>query len=389
MGAGRRSKKMIATAFNDFLNGLGTLDLGIWEVPWMSLIIWGATLIIIVIIYRLIIHYLKKQVQWRGHSPNVYNSVKFLLRVGVLIIVVIFTVSWLNIESSYVLMISGVFLTAITFASMKSINNVMAGIFIAITRPFTVGDYIKMGDLSGIVTEISLNHTKIKHRDASISLVPNLTCLTSEIHNYTISLDWYRDHINLLEKSIEKSYTKKKQKDGVKKAEISFHNKKLGEELKELKTVMLDIENIQQNFIKMKEDVKRRERTARERRRKERENKRTMKMEERAKDVFETTEKKTSNWPAYSIYVDDDKIVRYTFTLKLPLKEPNRNAKILSTICKEWADEFEITPRWRISGLGSRIEYEFIILTPDPYDIIHYYDEFVEDVYKEIYDRTS
>nr|MDO8119492.1 hypothetical protein [Candidatus Sigynarchaeota archaeon] len=76
--------------------------------------------------------------------------------------------------------------------------------------------------------------------------------------------------------------------------------------------------------------------------------------------------------------------MRYTFTLQLK-KEPARNAMLLDEVCKKWTDEFEMMPDYKIVGLDSHIRYMFFVYTPNPMDIINYYDDFVKDIYRVIY----
>ena len=90
----------------------------------------------------------------------------------------------------------------------------------------------------------------------------------------------------------------------------------------------------------------------------------------------------------HSTYTRKRRLVRYTFVLALP-RDPRRNATILNEICKKWLDEFELAPDWKMVGIGAHLEYQFTIMTPDPEDVTHYYDDFIRDVYERIYSTST
>jgi len=50
---------------------------------------------------------------------------------------------------------------AVGFASTRTIGNLVAGLFLLITRPFRVGDYVRIDGVEGVVQEVTLNYAKI------------------------------------------------------------------------------------------------------------------------------------------------------------------------------------------------------------------------------------
>lgn len=50
---------------------------------------------------------------------------------------------------------------AIGFASTQTLGNFLAGIYLMVSRPFMVNDYVRIGDVEGEVREITVNYTKI------------------------------------------------------------------------------------------------------------------------------------------------------------------------------------------------------------------------------------
>lgn len=90
---------------------------------------------------------------------------------------------------------SGTLLIAIaTFAAQKVLANVISGIAITASKPFNIGDKIKVVDggsivNEGIIVDINLRHTIIKKYDGQCDIVPNsvmdsaVICNTNLIDN--------------------------------------------------------------------------------------------------------------------------------------------------------------------------------------------------------------
>ena len=77
-----------------------------------------------------------------------------------------------------ILGISGV---AIGFAFKDIFENFLAGILILLTRPFIVGDQIKMGDYEGTVENIETRATTLKTFDSKRVVIPNADLYTNSV----------------------------------------------------------------------------------------------------------------------------------------------------------------------------------------------------------------
>ena len=97
-------------------------------------------------------------------------------------------------------------------------------------------------------------------------------------------------------------------------------------------------------------------------------------------------ERKSAMSKIHSKYVDDERIVRYTFDISLALT-PQRNKRLLEKVCEKWTKEFEIKPTFKILGMDSHLNYHFTILTPDPMDILNFIGDFYQDIYTTLYKK--
>jgi hypothetical protein len=79
--------------------------------------------------------------------------------------------------------------TAIGLAFSKALSNMVSGLYVLAARPFRVGDYVKIGDVEGIVLEITLNYTRLLQSDFTKEYVPNSKVVDSQVANYRVRID--------------------------------------------------------------------------------------------------------------------------------------------------------------------------------------------------------
>ncbi|NIM17805.1 MAG: mechanosensitive ion channel [Candidatus Aminicenantes bacterium] len=80
---------------------------------------------------------------------------------------------------------SGVLAIIIGFASQQALSNVVSGIFIAMFKPFRIGDRIRLvgKDFIGIVEDITLRHTVIRTFDYKRIIIPNSVISAEVLEN--------------------------------------------------------------------------------------------------------------------------------------------------------------------------------------------------------------
>lgn len=82
---------------------------------------------------------------------------------------------------------AGILAVIVGFASQKAFSNLVSGMFIAIFKPFRVGDVIKFSDNLGVVEDITLRHTVIRNFENKRFIVPNSIISNQTIENYNIN----------------------------------------------------------------------------------------------------------------------------------------------------------------------------------------------------------
>jgi small-conductance mechanosensitive channel len=129
-------------------------------------------------------------VQWFliGRHPNLGNERKFprqLILLGLVIVSLLILVLALPIDASsrnqliglIGLVLSGLF----AFSSTNVLANLMAGILLRITKPFRIGDFIRMNEYFGRVTERGLFDTEIQTESRELIAIPNTCLITTPV----------------------------------------------------------------------------------------------------------------------------------------------------------------------------------------------------------------
>ena len=77
---------------------------------------------------------------------------------------------------------SAVITAVAAFAMQDTLGNVLGGLFLEMDGSISVGDWVKLDDLSGRVTDIRWRHTAIRTRNGELVIVPNSALMKSRFH---------------------------------------------------------------------------------------------------------------------------------------------------------------------------------------------------------------
>ncbi len=134
--------------------------------------------LIVTILLILVLTYLfrKKSLFYR---EKIVQEITIFL---VLLLGIIFTIFTLPIsaeDKNIILTLLGIIIGAvITFASTTFVANAMSGVMVRLINPFELGDFIKINDTFGRVTEINFLHTQIQSIDRDLITIPNRTLIS-------------------------------------------------------------------------------------------------------------------------------------------------------------------------------------------------------------------
>lgn len=71
------------------------------------------------------------------------------------------------------------------FAAQHTIANMVAGVQLAVSQPFRIGDLIGFEETKGRVTDITLSYTYVDPGDGSAVVIPNQLLVEGIVHNHS------------------------------------------------------------------------------------------------------------------------------------------------------------------------------------------------------------
>ena len=146
-----------------------------------ALVIIAVMLVADRLIRRAIVRH-SKRLRLEKHVENVF---KLIARIVVFAAGMVALLQFFGMPTEWFLGVSALTGAAIGFASTQTVGNFLAGLYIMMSRPFMVMDYVKIGDVEGEVQEITINYTKVYTPTYNIMEIPNRKVLDSTILNYS------------------------------------------------------------------------------------------------------------------------------------------------------------------------------------------------------------
>ncbi len=123
----------------------------------------------------------------RKKKRSALSAIVFFKKAGrsiLIIIVAVIAVKQMGYDITAGLTALGIGGLALALGAQKTLENFMASLGIILEQPVCVGDYCKVGDTVGTVTEIGMRSTRIQTISQTIVTIPNGEVATAKIENY-------------------------------------------------------------------------------------------------------------------------------------------------------------------------------------------------------------
>ena len=121
--------------------------------------------------------------------PRVDDTLKPVLssivRYVIIAFVIVAVLAQFGIETTSIIAVFGAVGLAIGLALQGTLSNIAAGVMLLLLRPFSVGEYVDAGNVSGTVEEIGLFTTRFKSVNGLFVSAPNSGLWNSVITNYS------------------------------------------------------------------------------------------------------------------------------------------------------------------------------------------------------------
>ena len=148
----------------------------------------GATIILIIGFYlagKLSKLVRKKLGVFDKIDPLIVPIIGNIIRYGIIIITLIAVLGQFGVQTTSIIAVLGAAGLAIGLALQGTLSNVAAGVMLSLLRPFTTGDWVETGNVSGTIREVGLFTTIIDTFDNVYVSIPNSSIWNSTITNHS------------------------------------------------------------------------------------------------------------------------------------------------------------------------------------------------------------
>lgn len=160
-----------------------TLSLSIWLVPVEYLIYFQSLQVSIVgyLVIEIMANTAFRLVVTAQQSGQTANSLRSLIRILGGIVVAAIVLSFLSQNAAVAASIGTLSALVIGFASQNLLGNMIAGMYLSLTRPFKIDDVITVFGNSGKVRDIGLLNCELLMSNGDIMRAPSSSLLTSPV----------------------------------------------------------------------------------------------------------------------------------------------------------------------------------------------------------------
>ncbi len=137
-----------------------------------------------VFIARWIGNIVKRWLRKKTFDEPVSNLIVRVIKLLIIAFIGIMALGQMGIQITPLIAGIGVIGVGASLAMLGLLGNLVAGLTIIFTKPFTVGEYIEVLGVYGQVTDIALFSTTLLHTDNSRVIVPNRKVVGEILHNY-------------------------------------------------------------------------------------------------------------------------------------------------------------------------------------------------------------
>lgn len=151
----------------------------------IKLVVTGLILIIGFWIASIISKLIKKGVVFRRADASVRGFADSAVSLVLKILVVITAAAYLGVPMASVITVLGSVGLALGLALQGGLSNVAGGVILILSRPFSIGDYVSVGDKAGTVKHIGIYYTTLITLDNQKIVIPNGVVTGSEITDFS------------------------------------------------------------------------------------------------------------------------------------------------------------------------------------------------------------
>ncbi len=152
---------------------------------WQKAGIMVVLLVACVVMIKVILKILDRTMERAKLDHGVQTFLHSGLNVVMWLVAICVLLGYLGVPMSSLVAVVSVLGLAVSLAVQGLLGNLAGGIMLLSTRPFSAGDWVEAGGVSGTVEEVGLVYTKLHTVDNKVVYIPNGDISAKTIINYT------------------------------------------------------------------------------------------------------------------------------------------------------------------------------------------------------------
>lgn len=164
---------------------LGVLEKAIRDFSWQTAAMLVCLLVICVVVIRVVVTLVDRTMARAKMDRGVRTFLRSGLRVILWLVAICVLLGCLGVPMASLVALLSVLGLAISLAIQGTLSNLAGGIMLLSAHPFSAGDFVEAGGLSGTVREVGLIYTKLDTADNKVVYIPNGDISAKTITNYS------------------------------------------------------------------------------------------------------------------------------------------------------------------------------------------------------------
>lgn len=166
-----------------FLTRLLEIERGSVSVRLVETGLWVSIVYVVLLVFNVLVFENAAKESWRSRAPKLFQDLIRLLLV-VIGAAIVLSVVWRQDLGGLVAAL-GVGSIVLGLALQETLGNLMSGIALFFERPFSVGDFISVGDKRGRVVQVSWRSVHLRTVENNLLVLPNSALARDTITNYS------------------------------------------------------------------------------------------------------------------------------------------------------------------------------------------------------------
>jgi small conductance mechanosensitive channel len=167
-------------------NGIAdSLGLNKGMFTWDNLLSAAIALIVCIIAIWIIMKILRRMMDRSKLTASLQSFILKAVKIALEFAAILIVAGSLGFDVTALLAVFSLLGLAISLSVQNLLGNLVSGIVLLMTKPITDGEFVEVGDVSGVVKDVGLFYTELLTLDNKLVSVPNSDLSSSRIVNYT------------------------------------------------------------------------------------------------------------------------------------------------------------------------------------------------------------